>query len=92
MVVRFIGLEIEGCPWVPGISSPFVPLGEKPSLVFIKPRRKARVQKFCVTPQLVSSASVPAAAAWPSPGSCLEPALESARQQGPRRLLGLHGY
>ena len=43
VVVRFIGIEIEGCPQVPSVSSLSAPLWKKPSLVIIKPRRKSRV-------------------------------------------------
>lgn len=48
---RFIGVEVNACPQVPGVSFPSVPLWNKASLVFIKPRRKASVQKACSMPK-----------------------------------------
>ena len=52
IVVRFIGIEMEGLPQVPGVSSPSVPPWAKSSLAFIRPRNRASVQKFCAMPKL----------------------------------------
>ena len=46
-VVRFIAIEIKHCPQGPGVSSLSILLWKKSSPVFIKSRRRARVQKFC---------------------------------------------
>ena len=57
-MVRFneAGANIKNCPQVPGVwvsttAGQFssVPLWKKSSLVFTKPRVRARVQKFCAT-------------------------------------------
>lgn len=49
---RFIGVEVNGCAQIPDVSSPSVPLWKKSSLVFVRPRTKASVKKFCATLEL----------------------------------------
>ena len=48
VLVRFIGIEMEGRAQVPGVSSPPIPPWKKSSLVFIRPS----VQKLCAMPKL----------------------------------------
>ena len=87
-MVKFIWVEIEGCPQVPNVSSPRLLRWKKPSLVFIWPRNRASVQTFCNIGLVHVSVpiryiSLLLAGAVPSP-------MLSA--EGPRRLLGTHGY
>ena len=49
-VVRFIGVKMEGCPRVWNVSPPSVPLW-KSDFVFIWPRNRVNVQRFCAMPK-----------------------------------------
>ena len=63
-MVRFTGVEIKDCPQAPRVSSLSIPLWKKSGLAFMKPRRRARAQKFCAVDSVhakaeSSSVSVP---------------------------------
>ena len=77
-------MKIEGWPQIPNASSPFILLWKKSNLVFLRPRNRVNVQRFCAMPRLslyqslvqflavCKPAGTAVSSAQAQPGACLK--------------------